>query len=302
MKPQHADPASDLAEAYAACVRIARGHYENFPVASVLLPSRLRPHVAAVYAFARHADDLADEGGDPSGVRLAKLEHWGSLLDACTRPDFGSDSSLLKTERDIFLALGDTIGRFAIPKALFEDLLSAFRQDAVQERYATFADVLDYCRRSANPVGRIMLALFGRLDAETAPASDALCTGLQLANFWQDVSMDLRIPRVYIPEEDFERFGVDREAFARGEGTDAVRELLRFETERARSFFIAALPLFPLVPWRLRLELRAIWAGGMRILDKIGQVEYNTLQYRPALTSLDALRIMAAAVRNPRTR
>ena len=191
---------------------------------------------------------------------------------------------------------------FGIPPQYFEDLLSAFRQDASQTSYATFAQLLDYCRRSANPVGRIMLALFGRLDDRTVPLSDALCTGLQLANFWQDVSVDLKKFRVYIPVEDFTRFGVDTAAFARGEDSPEFRALLRFEVERARSFFTAALPLFPLLPWRLRLELRAVWSGGMRILDKIGQVEYNTLQYRPALSAFDVLAIMAAAARNTSTR
>ncbi|MBL0174183.1 MAG: squalene synthase HpnC [Ignavibacteria bacterium] len=278
---------------------MARAHYENFPVASILLPARLRPHVAAVYAFARHADDIADEGDDGQAVRIERLDAWRALLRDCTSPGFETRTDIADPARAIFLALGDTIAAFDVPTQLFEDLLDAFRQDIVKETYDTFDEVLDYCRRSANPVGRILLALFGRLDEHSAAPSDALCTALQLANFWQDVSVDIAKPRVYIPAEDFARFGVDRGDFEKGLAGPEFRVLMRFEVERARSFFIDALPLFPVVPLRLRLELRAVWRGGMRILDKIGRVEYNTRSHRPTLSRIDALVVLAGLLRDP---
>ncbi|PLX33207.1 MAG: squalene synthase HpnC [Ignavibacteria bacterium] len=272
-----------LHDAYESCQRLARRHYENFPVASRLMPARLRPHVAAVYAFARHADDFADEGDASGEERRAQLEDWRAQLDACVSEE---------AENPVFLALGDTIRRFDIPLQLFHDLLDAFVQDTWKERYATFDDVLDYCRRSANPVGRIVLALFGRLNDENAAPSDALCTGLQLANFWQDVSVDRLKPRVYIPVEDLERYGSSVEEVLEGKDSNALRTAIAFQVQRTEEYFRAAVPLFARVPFRLRLELRAIWYGGMRILEKIEKQEYTTIVLRPTLSSKDVLAIV----------
>lgn len=272
--------------AYAHCLRVARDHYENFPVASRLLPARLRPHVAAVYAFARAADDFADEGAASAGERLAELSAWRTQLERCVMGD---------AEHPVFIALGDTIRRFDIPVQLFHDLLDAFEQDVRVTAYATFDDVLDYCRRSANPVGRIVLALHGLLTERTAAASDALCTGLQLANFWQDVSVDARKPRVYIPEEDLVAIGALRDDILAGRSTDALRSVIRFEVERTRRYFQASVPLFGMVPLRLRLELRAIWHGGMRILDAIERTECDTTERRPVLGGADRLLILLRA-------
>lgn len=276
-----------LTEAYNHCTALAREHYENFPVASRLMPARLRPHVAAVYAFARHADDMADEGAMSGDDRGAQLEQWRGLLQECSHRE---------SEHPVFLALGDTIRRFSIPQQLFHDLLDAFVQDTQVRSYATFDDVLDYCRRSANPVGRIILALHGILHEETARPSDALCTGLQLVNFWQDVSVDRLKPRVYIPEEDLARHGLTTEDILRGEDNHRIRTVIALEVERTRPFFENALPLFPLVPLRLRRELAAIWRGGMRILEKVEKQGYNAVVSRPSLSWKDKISVFSGAV------
>ena len=276
-----------LSEAYADCIALARDHYENFPVASRLMPVRLRPHVAAVYAFARHADDIADEGELPDEERRMRLERWRERLHACASGE---------SDHPVFLALGDTIRRFDIPVQLFDDLLDAFVQDTHVQSYETFDQLLGYCRRSANPVGRIVLALHGILDERTAPPSDALCTGLQLVNFWQDVSVDRLKPRVYIPEEDLERHDCTVEEVLRGEDSHRLRTVLAFQVQRTHAFFEGSLPLFPLVPLRLRLELSAIWRGGMRILDIIEKQGYNTACIRPSLTWNDKIAVFSAAL------
>lgn len=295
---------TDLRAAYAYCRRLARQHYENFPVASLLLPARLRPHVAAVYAFARLADDMADEGEDPPTLRRARLEAWRAQLQHVARhehaPANRGAAPLRNAAADgihpVFVALGDTIDRFGIPVQLLHDLLDAFVQDTHIARYETFDAVRDYCTRSANPVGRIILALHGILDASRAAASDALCTGLQLVNFWQDVSVDRIKPRVYIPREDLLRFGIDVDDILHGVDTPATRRVIAFEVARTHQYFQEALPLFPLVPFRLRLELAAIWRGGMKVLEKIEKQHYTVLQSRPALSATDMLSVLTAAV------
>ena len=199
-------------EAYGICGRIARQHYENFPVASLLLPAAMRPHVAAIYAFARAADDFADEGDRAPAERLALLDDWGSRLAASVPHGPGIPTSAQRLAPSpyadaVFLALGHTIRSCSLPVPLFEDLLSAFRQDVVRKRYGTWADVMDYCRRSANPVGRLVLRVAGHADPHLDRASDAVCTALQLANFWQDLDRDWRIGRLYVPRDEIERFG-----------------------------------------------------------------------------------------------
>ena len=190
----------DLKEAYAHCEQIAKGHYENFPVASHLLPAKLRPHVAAIYAFARTADDFADEPGYHASERMRLLRDWRAKLHPPSRPG-ASAGQVLSGDDQIFIALHDTIDRFSLPMQLFDDLLNAFVQDVGTTRYSTWADVLDYCRRSANPVGRLVLRLSGYHDARLDAASDAVCTALQLTNFWQDLAIDWSRGRLYVPEE-----------------------------------------------------------------------------------------------------
>src|SRR5213593_2012345 len=217
----------EVAAAYAHCTRIARTHYENFTIGSWLLPRGLRADLAAVYAFARGADDLADEGPDEG--RLARLATWETKLLACARDPAVADDP-------VFLALGHTIARHDLPVGALRDLLAAFRRDAAGETraFATFGDVLAYCRCSANPVGRVVLALFGYRDATRQARSDDVCTALQLTNFWQDVAGDLARGRVYIPQEDLERFPGSREALEQRVATDGFRRLLAFEVARTR--------------------------------------------------------------------
>jgi squalene synthase HpnC len=278
---------SNLTADYEACLRIAREHYENFPVVSLFVPKRLRPHVAAVYAFARGADDLADEGADRLEQRLSALADWRFSLERCIAGE---------GEGEVFRALGHTIRSYTIPPRFFHALIDAFEQDVVTQEYETFEQVLDYCRRSANPVGAIMLALFGCLDERSLPPSDALCTGLQLANFWQDVSVDARKPRCYIPREDLERFGLCFQDLADGSASSTMRELIRFEVQRTREYFVTATFLLPLVPWRLRMNLRAIRAGGMQILTSIEAINFDVTRRRPVLTKRQAISILFSSI------
>ena len=274
-----------LAAAYAHCLRVARGHYENFTIGSWLLPRPLRRDLAAVYAFARGADDIADEG--PDAGRLARLAAWDAKLVACAQDPASVDDP-------VFLALGDTIARHALPVETLRDLLRAFRRDAAGEsaRFATFADVLDYCRCSANPVGRIVLALFDYRDAERQARSDDVCTALQLTNFWQDVAGDLERGRVYLPQDDLDRFPGSRDALEGREATDAFRALLRFEIARTRELFQRGLTLATMVRRRLAIEVRAFAGGGLAILDRIEAVECDVFRRRPTLSRRDLGRVV----------
>ena len=273
------------------CARLAKSHYENFPVGSLLIPARLRRHFYSIYAFARTADDFADEGysdGNTQRERLDLLNEWGEMLESCFRGE---------AVHPIFIALRQTKEEFDLPADLFRDLLSAFAQDVTTTRYADFGQLLDYCRRSANPIGRLILLLFGHTDEQLHRWSDEICSALQLANHWQDVAVDLAKDRVYLPEEDFLRFGVavdDLKAHTAGE---PLRRLMEFEVDRARSMFLRGKPLCTAVSGRLGLELRAIWMGGWRILERIEQNRYDVLARRPVITMGDKFRILATALR-----
>jgi squalene synthase HpnC len=277
-----------LAAAYAECAALARSHYENFPIGSWLLPRRLRDDLAAVYAFARLGDDVADEGDAPPAVRLERLAEIDAQLVACAAdPAAARDPG--------FLALGHTIARHALPVAPFRDLLAAFRRDAAGEtqRFATFDDVLAYCRCSANPVGRIVLGLFGHRDAERAARSDDVCTALQLTNFWQDVRGDLeQRGRVYIPDEDLDRFPGAHEALASRRTNPGFRDCLAFEVERTRGLFARGLRLADMVEGRLRREVRLFAHGGIAILDRIAAHDYDVLAARPKLGRSDFARLV----------
>jgi squalene synthase HpnC len=282
----HALPA-DLIDAYARCQTIARTHYENFPVLSLFLPRALRPHVAAIYAFARAADDLADEGSRSPTERLAALARQHAMIDACRNA---------AVDDPVPRALGHTVAAFAIPLPLLHDLIAAFEEDAVQTRYRSFNDLLRYCERSANPIGRMLLLLFRCPHPEAVLPADALCTALQLTNFWQDVSRDVPRGRVFFPAEDMERFHVTDDALRVSPAPQPVRELLRFEIRRTRDYFAAADALFPLLPWRLRMNLRATRGGGRRILERIEQADCNVTAFRPALTRMEYAAILSRAV------
>ncbi|NMG03408.1 squalene synthase HpnC [Azoarcus taiwanensis] len=267
-------------------------HYENFPVASILLPARLREPVEAIYAFARSADDIADEGEASAEERLAALNGYRVELDAIEGGHPVVDPALAP----IFRRLADNVRRFALPLQPMRDLLDAFSQDVVKTRYATFVELLDYCGRSANPVGRLLLHLYERTEPDALSRSDAICTSLQLINFWQDVAVDWGKGRVYLPAEDLARFGVSEADIAAGRCDDRWRALLGFEVERAREMMHAGAPLATLLPGRIGLELRLIVCGGLRILERIEAVDHDVFQQRPTLGRGDWLRLLWRAL------
>jgi phytoene synthase len=267
----------ELEDAYAACLALAQSHYENFPVASRLLPKELRPHIAAVYAFARIADDYADEPGYEVDQRLRLLQEWRQKLH---------DPSEMSLE---FLALHHTIAQFELPLQLFDDLLDAFTQDVTTTRYATWAAVLDYCRRSANPVGRLVLRLSGYRDEHLDRASDAVCTALQLTNFWQDLAIDWSRGRLYVPEEIWKPRGADPDQLSRKMLSPEWVTTMRECGSRTRELFGRGRPVCDGVSGRLRYELRATWLGGTRILDRLDRAGYDVFNARPALGTGDAL-------------
>jgi phytoene synthase len=257
-------------------------HYENFPVASLLLPKALRNPVEIIYRFARGADDIADEGCDPDDVRLARLEAYRRELAAPQSPLF-RDVARIVREHDL-------------PIGLFEDLLSAFSQDVTKKRYADFAELLDYCRRSANPVGRLLLHLFKRTSETDLAGSDAVCTALQLINFWQDVDIDFAKGRVYLPQDEMARHGVSERHIVEQRCDAAWVALMQFQTSRSRALILSGQPLARSLPGRIGLEIRATVQGGLRILEKIERANYDVFRRRPVLRALDWPLVLARAV------
>ena len=282
-----------LRRAYANCLKLAKEHYENFPVASRLLPPRMRPHIAAVYAFARNADDFADEGDRRPEDRLALLDGWHERLRLTHAA--GTSSSIATTDRvadDVFLALGHTMRVDDLPIELFEDLLSAFRQDVVTHRYETWGDLLDYCRRSANPVGRIFLRVAGYRNATLDRAADSVCSALQITNFLQDFGQDWREGRLYVPAEVHRACGAKLDDLDHGQLTPAWRDALRTCADRTRTLFADGRAVCDEVRGRLKFELRLTWLGGVRILDRLEQTGYDPLAGRPTLGFNDMLPLM----------
>ena len=273
----------ELAGAYASCERLARSHYENFPVASILLPARMRPHIAAVYAFARLADDMADEGDRPAADRIADLDAWDACLNAAAL------GAVQRGERhaEVFLALRHTIEECRLPVQLLHDLISAFRQDVTVMRYATWDDVMDYCRRSANPIGRLVLRIAGYDRPELDSASDAVCTALQLTNFWQDLEIDWAKGRLYVPASIWRPAGAQEAELTARRLTPQWRAALDDVAGRTRALFQAGAPVCDGVTGRLRWELRATWLGGTRILDKLEAANFDVFAHRPALSAAD---------------
>jgi phytoene synthase len=281
-----------VSEAYASCERAARGHYENFPVASMLVPRQMRPHVAAVYAFARAADDFADEESRADAERLELLHGWEVRLhhaaessEAGPAPCPGEPSNAV----EIFIALGETIRSLSLPVPLFEDLLSAFRQDVIVKRYGTWDHVMDYCRRSANPVGRLVLRIAGYQDARLDGWSDAMCAALQLTNFWQDVKVDFDKGRIYLPADERERYGAVEADLAADRITPGWQRALGTAAARTRLLFDEGRAVCDGVDGRLRYELRATWLGGVRILNRLEQSRFDVIVRRPSLGARDAL-------------
>lgn len=285
-----------LARAYAACATLAANHYENFPVASRLLPAPMRPHVAAVYAFARVADDIADEGGDAPEVRRARLRAWQQRLhDAARGP---RQASGVESRDDlIFVALGHSMRELDLPLQLFDDLLSAFAQDTTTTRYDSWAELFDYCRRSANPVGRLVLRIAGYRDEALDRSSDALCTALQLANFWQDFGRDWRAGRLYVPREAYEAAGASPDDLVAGRVTAAWAEALGRTVVRTRACFEQGRLVCDGVRGRLKIELRLTWLGGSRILDRVEQRRATLLTDRPTLGARDLPLLLWKAAR-----
>ena len=273
-------------DAWAYCARVARCHYENFSVASLLLPRRLLRHVQAVYAFCRWADDLADEAGGGDGA-MALLGWWRRELLACY------DGT---PRHPVTLALRETIRRFHIPPQPFLDLIDAFEQDQRVTSYATYEQLLDYCRRSANPVGRIVLHLCDAHDGRRVILSDHVCTALQLANFWQDVGRDLSLGRVYLPAGDRLRFGYGEDDLNARRFTPAFAELMRFEVARTRELFARGYPLVELMPVEMRGQTELFMEGGLAILDKIESQGFDVWQRRPALAKWEKGRLVLGAL------
>lgn len=262
-------------------------HYENFPVASLLLPRRLRGAVTDIYRFARAADDIADEGSATDEERLAQLAAYRTELHRIGAEPGNTPPPGLPPLADIFTPLARTIARHQLPITPFYDLLSAFEQDITVKRYEDYATLADYCTRSANPVGRLMLHLFDAASPQDVAESDAICTGLQLVNFWQDVRVDWHKQRVYLPQEDLRRHGVTEEDLAACRLTPQWRELMAFQVERTRALLHFGAPLARRLPGRIGLELRLVVQGGLRVLERIEASSYDVFMNRPELGAKD---------------
>ncbi|HZP48417.1 MAG TPA: squalene synthase HpnC [Vicinamibacterales bacterium] len=282
-----------LARAYAACEALAREHYENFPVASWLLPRAMRPHVAAVYAYARIADDIADEGSAPAEERLKRLDAWKRRLHAAViaAPPPAAHEDL------IVIALAHSVRTLDLPVTLFDDLLSAFGQDTMTTRYDSWADVFDYCRRSANPIGRLVLRIAGCRDAALDRSSDALCTALQLTNFWQDFGRDWRAGRVYVPGEVQRAAGAVESQLAAGALDAAWIRAIAACVSVTRDLFDKGRAVCDGVGGRLRYELRFTWLGGHRVLDRVDAARGSLMTCRPTLGARDVPALAWQALR-----
>ena len=287
LPPEYAIPplAPSVEESRAYCQRLARSHYENFSVATWFLPARLRQDFFNVYAYCRISDDLGDEIGNPA-ASLLLLNQWEQELKACYA---GSP------RHPVFVALSETVRKFEIPQHEFSDLLTAFRQDQTITRYETFDDLLGYCRNSANPVGHLVLYLCGYRDAERQKLSDYTCTALQLANFWQDVSVDYAKGRIYLPLESLRRFGVSEQDLAANRNPPAFCEMMRFEVARAREWFERGLTLVSKVEKELAIDLELFTRGGQEILNAIEKQGYAVLGRRPAISKPRKLALVARA-------
>lgn len=279
------DRAPSVAEAYSYCERLARTHYENFSVATWFLPKRLRQHFLNVYAYCRISDDLGDETGDRE-ASLQLLDEWEAELNACYQGN---------PRHPVFVALAGTVREFDIPKHEFADLLTAFRQDQTVTRYETFGDLLGYCRNSANPVGHLVLYLCGYRDAERQQLSDLTCTALQLANFWQDVSVDYDKDRIYLPLEDLRKFGVTEADIRNKNNSRQFSEMMSFEVQRAREWFDRGLPLAGRVNRELAIDIELFTRGGQEILNSIERQGFAVLDNRPVISKPRKLALVARA-------
>ncbi len=291
---EYAIPATapSIPEARAYCERLARSHYENFSVATWFLPKNLHQHFFNIYSYCRISDDLGDEVDDAQ-LSLALLDRWEEELRACYN---GLNGNTPGANHPVFVALGDTIREFSIPQHEFANLIIAFRQDQKTTRYPTFDDLLGYCRNSAIPVGHLVLYLGGYSDPERQQLSDYTCTALQLANFWQDVTLDWKKGRVYLPLEDLQRFGVSEQQIAESHFTPEFRELMRFEVARARQWFDRGVPLASKVRRDLAIDIELFTRGGQEILSAIERQGYDVLSSRPVISKPKKLWLMLRAL------
>lgn len=263
-------------------------HYENFPVASILIPARLKPAVIAVYAFARTADDIADEGDATPEQRYAALDLYDTeLINIQTNID---------CQLVLFQSLAPHIRQHQLPISAFHDLISAFKQDVVTKRYETYDDLLDYCRRSANPVGTIMLHLYQAETSQNLKDSDAICSALQLTNFWQDIAIDWKKRRIYAPLEDLRRFKITEKQINYGIVDANWQEMMQFQIQRTRALMLSGSPLCKRLPGRIGWELRLVVQGGLRILERLEKVNGDIFRSRPKLQRMDWLFVFWRAV------
>ena len=273
--------------AYKKAIDFAKKHYENFPVVSFLIPGELKKDVAIIYWFARTADDLADEGNFSERERLENLDKFEKRL---------GNSLNGKFEDEFDIALSETINKRKLSSENFYNLLKAFKQDVVKKRYASFFEVQEYCKNSANPVGRLILELFDIRNKEAFDASDKICTALQLANFYQDVKIDYKKGRIYFPMDEMGKFGVTENMFRMNENSRNLQQLVKFNVERTRELFCSGRQLFEYLRGRLRVEITWTVFGGETILDKIEKNNYNVLDERPKLNKLDFIRLFLKSI------
>lgn len=264
------------------CQWLAKSHYENFTVVSWFLPREKKQHFYNIYSYCRWSDDLADETGNPS-LSMELLDWWEGELDKCYQG---------KPEHPVFIALQETIHAFDIPSDPFRNLLKAFRQDQFMTRYPTFHELLGYCENSANPVGHLVLYLSGYRDAQRQQLSDYTCTALQLTNFWQDIAIDLKKDRIYLPLEDLERFGYSQEDLYSHTFNEAFRELLKFEVDRTRELFDKGFPLCEKLDGSVRRDIELFTRGGLEMLNQIESVGYDIFNRRPALSKSKKIQLM----------
>lgn len=276
-----------LKKAYNEAIKFAKSHYENFPVVSFFLPNRLKKHIAVIYQFARQADDISDEGNYPIDFRLMLLENYKNKLINTLEENY---------EDDFWMALGNTIKSMRLTPEYFFNLLSAFEQDVTVTRYKTFDDLLNYCERSANPVGRLILELFEIRDEKVMEYSDAVCTALQLTNFYQDISIDYSKNRIYLPLNEMKKFGVSENIFELKKNNANFKQLLKYHIEKTKELFNKGKNILNYLPGILRLQIKLTILGGERILEKIEELDYDTLNYRPILSKKDLVNLFFRAI------
>jgi len=275
-----------LNTAYQKSIDFTKSHYENFPVISLFIPVEFKKHIAIVYQFARQADDFADEGDVNESVRLENLQRYEYQLNDCLRGIYAND---------FWMALHESILTFKLTQKNFYDLLSAFKQDVTKKRYESFNELLNYCQRSANPVGRIILEIFGVYNETALKYSDAICTALQLTNFYQDVSIDIKKGRIYIPVDEMKSLGVDEKVFELKKNNTNFKTLLMHQVERTSGLFLEGWKLIPLLPDNLKKQIIMTILGGEEILKKIKIIDYNVLEVRPELRKFDFIKIFFKA-------